>query len=118
MGLLFSCNDSVPSGVINQEKMQEVLRAEALSEEIFKKDSNKSVAVESATLSKKVFLIHNITEEQFQKSYSYYTSRPDILQTMLDTINARQTREMTEPSLRKGSLRSRNVNTDLIKAHE
>ena len=97
IGLVVSCKDSTPGGVIEQEKMQAVLwdvyRAEALAEEIIKKDSGKSAAVESAVLSKKIFLIHKITEEEFRKSYSYYAGRPDIMQAMLDSINARQTRK-------------------------
>jgi CRISPR/Cas system CSM-associated protein Csm2 small subunit len=87
----------VPSGVISKEKMQEVLwdvlRAEALSQEIIKKDSSKSSAVESAMLTKKIFSIHHITEEEFKKSYSYYSAHPDIMKEILDSITAKQIRK-------------------------
>lgn len=94
--LLFSCKDSVPFGVIKQDKMQQilwdVLRADALSQEIVKKDSTKSTPVESSILTKKVFLIHHISEEEFKKSYSYYLGRPDLMKTIMDSINAQKLR--------------------------
>lgn len=94
--IFFSCKDSIPSGVIAKEKMQQVLwdvlRADALSQQIIKKDSTKSQTVESAILTKKVFLIHHISEEEFKKSYAYYTSRPDLMKPMIDSINAQQVR--------------------------
>jgi ribosome-binding ATPase YchF (GTP1/OBG family) len=93
----YSCKESTPSGIIKPKKMQEVLwdvlRADALSQQLVKSDSAKSLADESVKLTKKVFLIHNISEEQFEKSYTYYTNHPDIMRTMLDSINAQQTRK-------------------------
>ena len=92
-----SCKESTPSGIIKPKKMQEVLwdvlRADALSQQLVKSDSAKSLADESVKLTKKAFLIHNISEEQFEKSYTYYTNHPDIMRTMLDSINAQQTRK-------------------------
>jgi hypothetical protein len=96
--LLYSCKESTPSGVINPKKMQEILwdilRADALSQQIVKNDSSKSLIDEKNKLSNKIFLIHNITEEQFKESYSYYVQHPDILQTMLDSLNAQQSRKI------------------------
>jgi len=93
----YSCKESTPSGIIKPKKMQEVLwdvlRADALSQQLVKSDSAKSLADESVKLTKKVFLIHNISEEQFEKSYTYYTNHPDIMRTMLDSINAQQIRK-------------------------
>jgi ribosome-binding ATPase YchF (GTP1/OBG family) len=93
----YSCKESTPSGIIKPKKMQEVLwdvlKADALSQQLVKSDSAKSLADESVKLTKKVFLIHNISEEQFEKSYTYYTNHPDIMRTMLDSINAQQTRK-------------------------
>jgi hypothetical protein len=108
--LFFSCKDSPPSGVIKQDKMKnvlwDVLRADALSNEIVKRDSGKSIAGESAMLTKKVFLIHHITEDEFNKSYSYYSAHPDIMKAMLDSINAQQVRKSIPiaPTLPKGKL--------------
>lgn len=102
----YSCKESIPSGIIKSKEMQEILwdvfRADALSHEIVSRDSSKSLADENVKLTGKVFLIHNITREQFEKSYSYYTHHPDIMRTMFDSLNAQQTRinnlEMTHRS--------------------
>ena len=94
--LFFSCKDSIPSGIIEQNKMQEilwdVLRADALSQQLINRDTAKSLPNKSLKLTREVFLIHNITEEQFEKSYSYYTHHPDMMRTMLDSLNAQKTR--------------------------
>ena len=91
-----SCKESEPSGIIKQKKMQQILwdvfRADALSHQIVSTDSSKLLADENVKLTEKVFLIHNITREQFEKSYSYYTHHPDIMRTMFDSLNALQTR--------------------------
>ena len=97
--LFLACKESIPFGIIKPAKMQQVLwdvlRADALSHEIVKSDPSKSLADENVKLTKKVFLIHNITEEQFQKSYSYYTQHPDKMKTMLDSLNLQQVRKST-----------------------
>lgn len=94
--LFYSCKDSMPSGIIEQNKMQkilwDVLRADALSQQLINRDPAKSLPNESLKLTREVFLIHNITEEQFEKSYSYYTHHPDMMRTMLDSLNAQKTR--------------------------
>jgi hypothetical protein len=91
-----SCKNAAPAGIVKQDKMQEILwdifRADALSRQIVSTDSSKSQPDENAKLTGRVFLIHNITREQFDKSYNYYAQHPDIMRTMLDSINAQQER--------------------------
>ena len=98
----YSCKETIPSGVIKPAKMQEVLwdvlRAEALSQEIVKADSSRSVAAENIRLTQKIFLLHNITQQQFEKSYSYYTAHPDIMRTILDSITGQQSRKLYAPA--------------------
>lgn len=95
----YSCKNSTPKGIIRQKEMQQILwdiaRADALSQQLVRVDSTKSIAGESIKLNKEIFKIHNITEEQFKKSYDYYTRHPDIMRAMLDSINAEQTRKST-----------------------
>ena len=92
--LFYSCKDSLPSGIIHQNKMQEilwdVLRADALSQQSVKSNSTTTLADETLSLTRKVFLIHNITEEEFKKSYSYYTHHSDLMRNMLDSLNAQK----------------------------
>jgi hypothetical protein len=78
-----------------QQILWDVLRADALSQQLIKGDSAKLLAEENVKLTKDVFLIHKVTEEQFQKSYDYYTHHPDIMSSMLDSLNAQQSRMST-----------------------
>lgn len=94
--ILISCNDSVPSGLIQPAKMQaimwDVTRAEAFAQEIAARDSTKKVDVENARLLAQVFAIHKTSREIFDKSYSWYAGHPDLMKVILDSINAQQTR--------------------------
>ena len=107
--LFHSCKESIPSGIIKPAKMQQILwdiiRADILSQQIVNGDStrSKSLADEKTKLTKNVFLIHNITEDEYKKSYSYYTQHPDKLKIMLDSLNAQQVRKSIDstPPLKK-----------------
>ncbi len=94
--LFYSCKEAIPTDVIKQKKMQEilwdVLRADALSQQLVKNDSTKLLANENVRLIKRVFVIHNINQEQFDKSYSYYTKHPDIMRSILDSIATQKVR--------------------------
>lgn len=113
--LFYSCKETVPSGIIKQNKMQEVLwdmlRADALSHQIANSDSTKFADDERAKLTSQVFIIHNITENQFDKSYSYYAQHPEIMRNMLDSLNSQKIRVDTLPT----SIDTNYVNKDSIK---
>ena len=105
--LFYSCKESIPSVIIKPKEMQEilwdVLKADALSQQLVINDSTRSLADESVKLRGKVFLIHDVTEGQFEKSYSYYTRHPDIMRIMLDSLNAQQIRMniLSKPFMQK-----------------
>lgn len=111
---LFACKDS-PYGIIDKIEMKnilwDVLRADALSQEIVRTDSSKSAARESALLTQKVFSIHHVTEKKFQKSYSYYIAHPDILNAMFDSINAQQSRVIADTPKKKIYIDSNTIKT-------
>lgn len=113
--LFYSCKETVPSGIIKQNKMQEVLwdmlRADALSHQIANSDSTKLPDDERAKLTRQVFIIHNITEDQFDKSYSYYAQHPEIMRNMLDSLNSQKIRVDTLPTF----IDTNYVNKDSIK---
>ena len=94
-----------------QEILWDVFKADALSQQIVHLDSSKILAEENVRLTKQVFLIHSITKEQFEKSYTYYTQNPGIMIKILDSINAQQTRISTSEE----SIRSRYSNDSIKK---
>ena len=73
----------------------DIVRADALAHQIVKNDSSKSLQNESIKFTNNVFKIHDIKEEQFKKSYSYYIKHPEILKVILDSLNAQQINKST-----------------------
>ena len=110
---VYSCNTT--SSIIPQKKMQAVMwdlmKADALSQQLILKDSLKKLRQESKKLTDRVFLIHDVTEDQFKKSYQYYSEHPDILKIIVDSINAQESRKtFAIPALSKPSIMDSNQN--------
>src|SRR5689334_13977973 len=86
---LFACTGKqVPADIIQPEEMKKIIwditRAQWLSEEVSRKDSGINKVAATMVLSKKIFEMHHITQPDFNKSYLWYTSHPEILRVMLD----------------------------------
>ncbi|RYY23487.1 MAG: DUF4296 domain-containing protein [Chitinophagaceae bacterium] len=97
--LAIACTDktSVPSGIIGKDKMGNVLLdmivADRYSTQFLTKDSAKiNVEEETFRLYSQVFSIHNISREDFVKSYKFYLSRPDLSKVLFDSVTARANR--------------------------
>lgn len=97
--LLWSCSEKnkVPAEIIQPNEMQnilwDVMRAQALSTEIARKDSGINEIAETKVLTQKVFEIHNIDSIAFTRSYSWYTNHPDVIRVIFDSLNAQNQRE-------------------------
>lgn len=98
-GVIFSCinNNKIPAEIIPPKEMQEILwdviRAEALSAEFARKDSTLNEVAETKVLTQKVFEIHKIDSALFDKSYKWYTSHPDVMKIIFDSLNTQNQRE-------------------------
>ena len=97
--MLFSCSNKnkVPSGILPSKQMSsimwDILRAQSLANEIARKDSSQDVDSATKALTQKVFEIHGITSSSFDKSYGWYTSHPNILRLMFDSLYSQKQRE-------------------------
>jgi hypothetical protein len=97
--LFISClgKNKVPSEIIQPGKMQKILwdviRAQALSTEIARKDSTVNEIAETKVLTQKVFEIYKITSTTFNQSYFWYTNHLDIMRIVFDSLNAQNQRE-------------------------
>ncbi|MBS1918439.1 MAG: DUF4296 domain-containing protein [Bacteroidetes bacterium] len=97
--------DSVPSDIIQRDSMKiilwDVIEAEQYSKEYLLKDSLKiNVGRETMKLYQEVFAIHHITKDQFNRSYEFYLSRPDLAKPLFDSLSAyanKQRNEMYKP---------------------
>lgn len=97
--LLFfsSCSgkDKIPKSILPQGKIQDVMWDMILADEfvtsyIWKNDSLINRLEESSKFYERIFSIHKITKEQFQKSITYYREHPDLLTIIVDSLNAKE----------------------------
>ncbi len=89
--LLISCSgNKIPSGIIGIKQMTEIMwdvfRAQALAPEISRKDSSTNTAAETKVLTQKVLDIHNVTIDEYNKSYNWYVKHPDVIQIIFDSL--------------------------------
>lgn len=95
--LAYGCanRQKVPAGIIPRDQMQTILwdmiQADQFALQFLVKDSvkNKHIREETFKLYEEVFQVHHISRDDFLKSYRFYLSRPDMMRTMLDTLNSR-----------------------------
>jgi hypothetical protein len=92
---IFSCsNKEKRLAVLPANKMKEVMwdmiRADQYVSDFIMKDSTRNKKNESIKLYDEIFQIHKITREQFKKSLDYYSSRPDLLKPIIDSLAIRR----------------------------
>ena len=89
-----SCNNNsqIPSDVIKPPQMQDILwdmiRGDVLAQEITKSDSTRNIKNESFAVTQKIFLIHHINRDKFEKSIDFYSEHPRLLKIIFDSISA------------------------------
>jgi hypothetical protein len=105
--ILCACSGqaSVPSDVLPPKDMQSVLWDVMLADEVaefyLEKNSTLIPLTEHTSLYQKVFQLHKISKEKFDKSVSFYEHRPDLLQPILDSLQKKSDRnaEATQLSI-------------------
>ena len=70
--------------------MWDMVRADQFVVDYAAKDSTYNKKEESWKLYRQIFLIHNVSADQFKKSLAYYGSRPDRLRPILDSLIKKQ----------------------------
>jgi hypothetical protein len=96
--IIIACSNDkrIPEDVLPEEKMGTVLfeigMGEAMLEYYVFRDS--TVNRDSALRSEldKVLQVHQLTQEDFRRSYEYYMARPALMKVMMDTVYARSQR--------------------------
>jgi hypothetical protein len=98
---LSSCSSKkVPADIIQPKEMKAVmwdaLRADALAKQYVKGDSSLNDSAQTKILTQKVFKLHNIKAEDFNKSYAWYIKNPGIMKTMFDSLYEQKQRSNNE----------------------
>jgi hypothetical protein len=93
---------SVPSGILPLSKMQTVMwdmiQADQYAALSVAKDSSGHINTKTETLKlyEEVFRLHEVSREEFSKSYQYYLDHPEINQQLFDSLISQGTRLRTE----------------------
>ena len=58
-----------------------------MADHIFAKDSMANKRLVSEEWYGKVLALHKISQEEFRKSYDYYSARPQLLKDLMDSIS-------------------------------
>lgn len=99
MVFLFSCSEkkTLPKGILPPSKMESVfwdyLRADVYTKDFILPDTTRNDTLENLKLQKRIFAFYKISSDDFYKSYAYYTSHPALMNTLLDSMVARQSRK-------------------------
>jgi hypothetical protein len=102
IGFAVACNKSdKPKDIIPREKMERVVwdmvQADEFIQNYVAKDSNKlDVNAERYKLYEKVLGVHNITKDQFKKSYEYYSTHPTESKLLFDSLSSKANRRIQE----------------------
>ena len=91
--MLVSCGagDRLPAGVVPQKKMEAMLwdfmRADVFVKDyVLTRDSSLNVNREKEQVFQRVLQFNNITQADFRKSLDYYMDHPDLMKTVLDSV--------------------------------
>lgn len=108
---LLGCQGDSDKKLIPEMKMTTVLwdmiQIDELAALRLARDTGRDEKKVRTLLYQKVFDIHQVSEKQFYNSYKHYTSHPDKLKVLFDTLEARGIRERMEQmniTLKKDSL--------------
>lgn len=89
---ILSCSNeaSVPKGILQPKKMEAVLYDVILADELVDfssiRDSTFRPFAKRAALYDSVFSLHSTSKDGFKKSLQFYQGRPDLLKTILDSL--------------------------------
>ena len=106
--LILACSrkEKIPADILPPQKMQSLLwdmigAGEYITTFVAVQDSVDK-ELESLKLYEEVLRMHNITRDQFKKSFAWYRSQPVLMKTMIDTLSKRATK-LAPPSMKQKS---------------
>ena len=106
--LMVACsdNDKRPKDILTENQMRELMwdmirTGEYLNGFVTNKDSSISKKPVIEKWLAKVYQLHKVNREVFDKNYAYYQSRPALMKSILDTLAKRQV--YTKPVIRDSS---------------
>ena len=97
------CSDknSLPGDILSQDKMEQVIWDMAQADQyvalyVAKDSAHIDRKAETMRLYAEVFRLHDVTADEFRKSYRYYLGHPELNQLLFDSVIVRGVRARTE----------------------
>jgi hypothetical protein len=87
--------EHIPSDILSQDKMQSVvwdmMRADQyLGDFVFPTDTSLNKDSQSIRMYQQVLAIHQLSKEEFTRSWNYYKAHPALMQQIMDTVSRKQ----------------------------
>ncbi len=99
--ILLACNNNLPTGILEPEKMKQVLfnvmQADELVNVKFTADTSLNRLSESVDLYQNVFKIYRISADDFKRSFTFYQNHPEQLIPILDSLQKTTQRRIDIP---------------------
>lgn len=103
-----SCNSNndIPDAVLKPKQMQDIIwdmvKADAYADVLLQKDTINTLPKISMNLTDHVLSLHKTNRSQLENSFKFYSKHPDIFKTILDSINAQQSRRSAPQLVKPG----------------
>ena len=91
----FACSsgENIPDSVLPPKKMEaifwDMLRADELAGQYKLTDTSRTTLQIHSELYDKIFSLHKISRDEFNKSFKFYQTRPDLFKPMLESLSKR-----------------------------
>lgn len=115
---ILSCSskDNVPEDILPRQKMTEVMwdmmrAGEFLNSFVFFKDTQTNRSAQSQKWYSKIYRIHGLTKEEFERSYDYYQHHPHLMKIILDSLSRSQVTTSTPYSPTKSVSKDSSIKT-------
>jgi|SRR5687768_6017301 len=92
--LLFSCSrDKKKPEILTQSQMErviwDIMQVDEYANAYISRDSLKDLNKERQQLYLKVFQLHKVSKEDFNASIKYYSSKPDLMKVIFDSLSSK-----------------------------
>lgn len=108
--------NGVPSGVLQKDSMQVVLRDLMRVDEFVTiyvaKDSSKNQKTERLRRYEQVFALHKTTQAEFKNSLDYYKEKPHLMKDIFDSISTREIVKVDSAALKRSADSLKKINPD------
>lgn len=100
--LFFSCSEEeIPEGVLDKGKMEDVMwdmmRADEMISVYTERGATFPGISQPPELYARVFRMHSVDKDHFNRSLKFYQSHPDIFQEVLDSLKTRSDSVVATP---------------------